>query len=75
MEKLWLKHYPPGVPNEIDASQYNSLLHLFHESCEQHKDRIAYVNQGPTMTYGQLQLQCDAFAAYLQQLNLSPKAR
>jgi hypothetical protein len=22
MERIWLKHYPPGVPHDVDLSQY-----------------------------------------------------
>ena len=32
MEKIWLKSYPPGVPAEIDPSQYSSVAELFEES-------------------------------------------
>ena len=28
MERFWLKHYPPGVPADIDADQYSSLVLL-----------------------------------------------
>lgn len=28
MDKIWLKSYPPGVPAEIDASQYASVPEL-----------------------------------------------
>jgi len=32
MERTWLKHYPPGVPAEIDSSRYSSLVALLEES-------------------------------------------
>ncbi|MDQ1243503.1 MAG: hypothetical protein QG550_2755, partial [Pseudomonadota bacterium] len=25
MERFWLKNYPPGVPADIDVTQYRSL--------------------------------------------------
>ena len=28
MERIWLKHYPPGVPHDVDLSQYSSLVDL-----------------------------------------------
>ena len=31
MEKTWLKHYPAGVPAEIDVAQYRSLVELLEE--------------------------------------------
>lgn len=41
MEKPWLKHYPPGVPAEIDASQYRSLAHLLEDSFQKNRDHRA----------------------------------
>ncbi len=71
MEKPWLKYYPPGVPAEINPDAYQSLLHLFEQSCRQYKDRVAYSNLGTTLTYRQLWDKSRAFAAYLQnELNL-----
>ena len=31
MERIWIKHYPPGVPADIDPSQYASVVALFEE--------------------------------------------
>ena len=31
MDKIWVKNYPPGVPAEIDPSQYASLVALFED--------------------------------------------
>jgi hypothetical protein len=32
MDKIWLKHYPPGVPAEIDADAYPSVNAMFDAS-------------------------------------------
>jgi hypothetical protein len=32
LERPWLKAYPPGVPTDIDTSQYQSLVGLMEES-------------------------------------------
>ena len=32
MERIWLKHYPAGVPADIDPSKYKSLVELLEES-------------------------------------------
>ena len=32
MERLWLKHYPAGVPAEIDSSEFRSLAELLEAS-------------------------------------------
>jgi len=39
MEKIWLQSYPPGVPHEIDTSQYRCLNELFDASFREHAQR------------------------------------
>ncbi len=67
MDKVWLKRYPTGVPAEINADHYSSLLEIFEQSIETYRDRIAYINMGKSITYGELDELSKAFAAYLQQ--------
>ena len=38
----WLKAYPPGVPADIDTSQYSSLVGLMEESFKKNSDKVAY---------------------------------
>jgi long-chain acyl-CoA synthetase len=71
MEKTWLKHYPAGVPHEINPDQYTSLVALLEESFTQHAERPAFKFMGKTLTYGQLDEYSRIFAAYLQSLGLS----
>jgi len=66
VEKVWLKRYPEKVPAEIDYGSYNSLNDIFDESVQKHAENPAYVNMGCTMTYGEVEEQSRAFAAYLQ---------
>ncbi len=70
MEKIWLKHYEPGVPAEIDANAYTSVVSLFDSSCRQFKDCSAYINRGTAISYGELDVLCQHFAIFLQQLGL-----
>lgn len=72
MEKVWLKRYPPGVPAEIDADHYSSLLDIFQQSVDSYAERVAYINMGRSMTYRELDQHSTAFAAYLQKLGLKP---
>jgi long-chain acyl-CoA synthetase len=59
LDKFWLKHYPPGVPAEIDPGRYRSLKQLFEESFEKYRDRPGYTNMDVTLTYGDLdELSC-----------------
>jgi long-chain acyl-CoA synthetase len=41
MERVWLKQYPPGVPADIDTTQYASLVELLEESFVKFADRRA----------------------------------
>jgi long-chain acyl-CoA synthetase len=67
VEKVWLKSYPKGVPEQIDPGHYPSLLELFEESLSKHADRVAFINMGKSMTYREVDEKSKAFAAYLQQ--------
>ncbi|MFV0283209.1 MAG: AMP-binding protein [Castellaniella sp.] len=68
MERIWLQHYPEGVPADItdQASAYESLAHLFEESCARHAGNTAYISMGTSMTYAQTLDKARAFAAWLQ---------
>ncbi|MGH8606578.1 MAG: hypothetical protein ACREX9_03870 [Gammaproteobacteria bacterium] len=52
MEKIWLKHYPAGVPHEIDPDAYASLLALFESSVQRFGCRPAFSNRDTTLTFG-----------------------
>jgi long-chain acyl-CoA synthetase len=67
----WLNAYPPGVPAEIDPSQYGSLVQLMEESFRKHADRTAYSFMGKDVSFAQTDSLSRAFAAYLQGLGLA----
>ncbi|WP_454765054.1 long-chain-fatty-acid--CoA ligase [Cupriavidus campinensis] len=75
MEKLWLKHYPAGVPAEIDASQFRSLAQLLEESFRTYADRRAFICMDRAITYGDLDRLSKQFAAWLQSRGLRAGAR
>jgi len=75
MERIWLRHYPPGVPAEIDPSRYASLVAMFDESFKIHADRPACICMGKTLTYAELDEASRAFGAWLQGLGLAKGAR
>ncbi|WP_258807080.1 long-chain-fatty-acid--CoA ligase FadD [Pseudidiomarina sp. CB1] len=66
MEKIWLKRYPAGVPEEIDPNHFNSLVDIFEQSVNAYGDRTAYVNMDHEMSFHELDEQSKRFAAYLQ---------
>ena len=70
MEKTWLKHYPAGVPAEINVAQYKSLVELIEESFKKYRDASAYKFMGKSISFGQVDDLSRAFAAYLQSLGL-----
>jgi long-chain acyl-CoA synthetase len=66
MEKIWLKHYPPGVPADIDVNTYRSLIQLFEDSFTKFADRTAFVCMDRKMSYRELDQLSQAFAGFLQ---------
>jgi long-chain acyl-CoA synthetase len=75
MERPWLRHYPPGVPAEIDLARYPSLVAMFEESFKANAAREACVCMGKTLTYAELDRASRAFAAWLQSKGLQRGAR
>jgi long-chain acyl-CoA synthetase len=66
VEKIWLKHYPKGVPAEIDINTYASLRDVFEESCSKYAGRKAYTCMGKSITFAELDTLTAAFGAWLQ---------
>lgn len=75
MERIWLKHYPAGVPADIDPTQYSSLIDLLEESFAKFADRKAFICMDKSISYRDLDQMSVAFAAYLQSLGLAKGAR
>ena len=51
---IWYASYAPGVPREIDTSQYASVVAFFDECTTRFRERVAYVSVGESLTYGEL---------------------
>lgn len=62
----WFEHYPDGVPHEIDADSYPSLVEVFEDACQKYAGLPAYENMGVSITYAELDGLTRKFAAYLQ---------
>jgi long-chain acyl-CoA synthetase len=75
MERIWLKHYPPGVPADIDVTQYASLVELLEESFTKFSDRKAFICMDKSISYRDLDEMSQALAAYLQSKGLQKGAR
>lgn len=75
MERIWLKQYPPGVPADIEPTQYASLVDLLEESFTKFADRKAFICMDKSISYRDLDQMSLAMAAYLQGCGLQRGAR
>ena len=75
VDRIWLKHYPSGVPAEIDIHAYESLVGLLDESFEKFRDRDAYIFMGKHLKFGEAEEMSRALAAFLQSKGLKQGAR
>jgi long-chain acyl-CoA synthetase len=66
VKKIWLQHYPKGVPAEADVTRFQSLKEVFETSCQRFRELPAFTNMGTSITYGELDRQTAQFGAYLQ---------
>ena len=69
--RIWLKHYPQGVPAEIKPEAYPSLVALMEESFQKYAKRVAYSFMGKEVTYAQTDSLSRAMGVYLQSLGLA----
>ena len=75
MQRPWLDHYPPGVPAEIDASPYRSLVELLDESFRRHAARDAAVCMERRLTFREIDEMSSSLGAWLQARGLARGAR
>ncbi|MBS0508808.1 MAG: AMP-binding protein, partial [Proteobacteria bacterium] len=69
-DRIWLKSYPPGVPADIDATQYRSLVELMEQAFRDYAGRTAYSFMGKDISFAETDTLSRRFAAYLQGLGL-----
>ncbi len=70
MEKIWLKHYPAGVPAQVRTDRYPSLLALLDEGFHKHGTLPAYKYLGRSFSFADIDAHARALAAYLQTVGL-----
>ncbi len=61
----WLNSYPPSVPNEINADQYENLVDFFEECINAYHENIAFENLGVELSFNQIDDMSNKFANYL----------
>ena len=67
MNKIWLKSYPDGVPEEIPTPPFKSVRDMLEFPMTEFPDRPSFTNMGTTLTYRDLDDLSMQFACYLQQ--------
>jgi long-chain acyl-CoA synthetase len=75
MNRIWLKNYPPGVPHDIDTTQYKSLTDLLERAFREHGNSPFSVCMNRWMSYKQLDELSTALGAWLQSKGLEPGSR
>ncbi len=66
MEKIWMKHWPQDLPTKISFDQGEIPLHDYLRfQAKKMPDKPAIIFYGRDITYGELDLASDRFAAYL----------
>ena len=67
MDRIWLEHYPRGVPAEIDVNEYASVREVFEESCRKFADAAGILVHGQARSRSPSSTRCPpTFGAWLQ---------
>ncbi|PIQ38425.1 MAG: long-chain-fatty-acid--CoA ligase [Lysobacterales bacterium CG17_big_fil_post_rev_8_21_14_2_50_64_11] len=65
LQRPWLDSYPKGVPEQIDISQYQSILSVLDQVCEKYRDKPGFASFGTQLSYGEVERLSRQFASYL----------
>ncbi|MCB0629989.1 MAG: AMP-binding protein [Saprospiraceae bacterium] len=74
-ERPWLKHYPKGVPANIDPDAYPNLVAMLEETFEKYRKLPAFACMGKSLTFDQIDKMSRQFGAYLHSRGLEPGDR
>ena len=74
-DRPWLKHYPTGVPANINSDQYPSVNAFFDAMVEKYKSKPAFGCMGSTISYNELHKKALQLGAYLHYRGLEPGDR
>jgi len=75
VDRIWLEHYPRGVPAEIDIDEYASAREIFEEACRRFGTRPAFSCMGRSITFGDLDALSSTFGAWLQGVGCAKGSR
>lgn len=68
----WLKHYPAGVPANIDTNTYATVVQLLEETFQKYGDAPAFACMGKSMSFTEIEQLSRQFGAYLHSRGLQP---
>jgi long-chain acyl-CoA synthetase len=71
MERTWLKHYPAGVAQHVNANEYASLVELLENSFAKYAERPAFKFMGKDFSFALIDELSKVFGVYLQGLGLA----
>src|SRR6187402_3824543 len=66
VDRIWLEHYPQGVPADIDIDEYASVREVFEEACRKFATRPAFSCMGRSISFADLDALSSTFGAWLQ---------
>lgn len=64
--RIWTKHYWPGMQKEVDFGSYKNVMSVFDEAVSKFRDKKAYTNMDHSLTYAELDQKVGQFASFLQ---------
>ena len=62
---VWHKHYPEGVPAEVETDNYDSIADVINQSVKKFAQKPAFSNMDVTLTYEEVDRLSNYFANYL----------
>ena len=71
----WLRNYPPGIPVNIDTTQYETLVDFLKDCFTKYSKLNAFECMGKKMTYAEADRLSTQFGAYLHSRGLKPGDR
>ena len=75
MQYPWTNQYPAGVPADIPAHDYVSLVDLLDRACKKYTQRTVASSFGQALSFQALDRDAQAFAGWLQSLALPKGSR
>lgn len=71
-QRPWLKHYPSGVPANINSEAYATVVQLLEETLQKYGNAPAFACMGKSLTFAEIEQMSRHFGAYLHARGLQP---